>query len=92
LVETGGASVIVMESDGRWLTWIQWNSVSQLSLRTAFTLNGLSLPNLNCIVIGVTRIFISGWCMWTNRLMCEAAKLRGTKRKMKILAHKLARK
>jgi hypothetical protein len=41
---------------------------------------------LNGIVRGVTRIYNSGLCKRTSRLMSEAAKQRGTKREMKILA------
>jgi hypothetical protein len=39
------------------------------------------------IVSGLTRIYISWWCKQTNRLMTEAARLRATERKMKILTH-----
>jgi hypothetical protein len=42
---------------------------------------------LDGIVRAITRISIPWWCKRRNRLMSEAARQRGKKRKMKILAH-----
>jgi len=41
------------------------------------------------IVRGITRFAIPGWCKQTNRSMSKARRQRATKRKMKILSHKL---